>query len=79
MFFSYRTRRFLGRFFRVLLMLAVVAVIALLCWLLWLQRFVVYTSDGIRLDFAAPPILQGQVAVPPKPGVQVEIVYGSDE
>ena len=79
MLFSYRTRRFLGRFFRVLLMLAVVAVIALLCWLLWLQRFVVYTSDGIRLDFTAPPILQGQIAVPPKPGVQVEIVYGSDE
>lgn len=79
MLFSYRTRRFFGRFFRVLMMLAVVAVIALLCWLLWLQRFVVYTSEGIRLDFSASEILQGQVAVPPKPGVEVEIQYGSKE
>ena len=79
MLFSYRTRRFFGRLLRVLMMLAVVAVIALLCWLLWLQRFVVYTSDGIRLDFSAPPILQGQVAVPPEPGIQVEIQYGSKD
>lgn len=80
MLFSYRTRRFLGRLFRFLIALAVVAVIALLCWLLWLQRFVVYTSHGVKLDFDLPQqILQGQVAVPPEPGIDVEIQYGSAE
>lgn len=80
MLFSYRTRRFLGRFFRVLLTLAVVALIALLCWVLWLQRFVVYTSEGVKLDFSvSQQIMQGQPAVPPTGGIQVEIQYGSDQ
>ena len=80
MLFSYRTRRFLGRLFRFVLVLAVVAVIALMCWLLWLQRFVVYTSDGVKLDFSlSEQVMQGQIAVPPKPGIDVEIIYGSEE
>lgn len=74
MIFSYRTRRFLGRFFRVMLTVAVIAVIVLLCWLLWLQRFVVYTDDGIRLDFSAAAPSQGVVAQPgeSKPPVHIQ-------
>ena len=48
----YRTRQVCKRFFSVLLALALVAVFILLCWLLWLDRFLVYTQDGVRLDFS---------------------------
>ena len=79
MLFSYRTRRFLGKFFRFLLIAFVILVIGLLCWLLWLQRYVVYTPDGVKLDFSLGDMMQGQVAVPPESKPQVEIQYGSDE
>ena len=79
MIFSYRTRRFFGKLFRFLLIACIIAVIGLMCWLLWLQRFVVYTSGGVKLDFSLGEILQGQVAVPPEPGIDVEIQFGPDQ
>jgi hypothetical protein len=79
MIFSYRTRRFLGKLFRFFMIVCIIAAIGLLCWLLWLQRFVVYTSEGVKLDFSLGQILQGQVAVPPPPGPDVEIQYGPDK
>lgn len=79
MVFSYRTRRFFGKLFHFLLAVFIIAAIALFCWLLWLQRFVVYTPDGVKLDFSLSDIMQGQVAVPPEPGIDVQIQYGSDE
>ena len=80
MIFSYRTRRFLSRFFRVLLVIAVVVVIALLCWLLWLQRFVVYTDEGAKLDFSiTQDSLQGVIARPTAPPETVYIQYGRPE
>ena len=66
MFFSYRTRQKLSRVFPHLLTLVVVIVIAAVCGLLWLQRFVIYTPQGARIDFALrPPIVAGQL--PQKP------------
>ena len=79
MIFSYRTRRFLGKLFRFFMIVCIIAAIGLLCWLLWLQRFVVYTSEGVKLDFSLGQILQGQVAVPPPPGPDVQIQYGPDK
>ncbi len=79
MLFSYRTRRFFGRLLRALLPIAVVAVLALLCWLLWLQRFVIFTPEGLKLDLSLPPLLQGQVAKPTEPEIWVDILYGSPE
>lgn len=79
MIFSYRTRRFLGRTFRILLMIAVVAVVVWLCWLLWLQRFVVYTPDGVRLDFSLSQLQGGEIAVPTEPGPTIPIHYGEAE
>ncbi len=76
---SYRTRRFLSRFVHVLLVTAVAAMIALLCWLLWLQRYVVYTDEGVKLDFSLKPITGGTVAVPPTQGMQIELRYETDE
>lgn len=77
MIFSYRTRRFLSRFFRVILVTVAVLAVALLCWLLWLQRFVVYTDEGVKLDFSlSNDIPQGIVARPPEPMETVYIQYG---
>lgn len=75
---SFRTRRFLGKLLHFLLVTAVVAAIALLCWLLWLQRYVVYTDDGVKLDFSLPPILRGTVAVAPTQGIDVELRYETE-
>ena len=76
----FRTRRFLKRLFVALLILVLVAAIVLLCWLLWLNRYVVYTRDGVKLDFNLPPILSGgQLAVPPTQGPGVDIYYNEGE
>ena len=49
---SYRSRRALR-----------LAAVGLLCWLLWLNRFVIYTKDGVKLDFGISNDFQeGQLA-----------------
>ncbi len=55
MIFSYKTRQFLRRMLTVLLVLALILSIALVCFTVWLRRFVVYTPDGVRLDFGIQP------------------------
>lgn len=79
MIFSYRTRRFLGKLFRFLLISCIILVLGLMCWLLWLQRFVVYTSDGVKLDFSLGQIQPGQIAVPPESLPPVQIQFGSED
>jgi len=60
---SYRSRRALRRLGTAMLVLAMIAAVALLCWLLWLNRFVVYTKDGVKLDFGLSDSFQpGQLA-----------------
>ncbi len=49
--FSYRTRRFFGRLLRIIGILALVALVVIACWMLWLQRYMIYTTDGVKLDF----------------------------
>ena len=48
----YRTRKFLRSLFIGLLVLVLVAAGLLACWMLWLGRYVVYTEDGVKLDFS---------------------------
>lgn len=79
MIFSYRTRVFLGKLFRFLMIVCILFAIGMLCWLLWLQRFVIYTNDGVKLDFSLEEIMQGQVAKPPAPGPDVLIQFGPDK
>ena len=55
MVFSYRTRRVLSRIFPTLLTVLVLILAAVLCWLIWLQRFVVYTPQGVVFDFSLQP------------------------
>ena len=60
---SYRSRRALRRLCTVLLVLALLVALGLLCWLLWLNRFVIYTKDGVKLDFGISDEFQpGQLA-----------------
>lgn len=76
----YRTRRFLRRIFVSLLVLALVLSAVLLSWLLWLNRYIVYTRDGAKLDFDLPlEFPQGQLAVPPTAGPTVDIYYNEGE
>ena len=61
------------------LVLALLAAVVLSCWVLWLNRYVIYTRDGAKLDFNLSPTLsEGNAAVPPVPGKPVDIVYQED-
>ncbi len=76
----YRTRRVLKRLGSALLALMLVAAFVLMCWLLWLDRFVVYTRDGVYLDFTqGKKPLSGQLATPTEPRPTVPIHYGDDD
>ena len=73
---SYRTRRALGRLATFLLILLLLAVVAWMVWIIWLDRFVVYSRDGAKLDFDQPLQMQaGELAVPPEAQEPITIVY----
>lgn len=48
----YRTRRAFRRLGLALAALLVLAIAVWLCWVIWLERYVVYSRDGARLDFS---------------------------
>lgn len=48
---SYRTRQALRRGFSLAATIIAVIVLVLLCLLVWLQRFLVYTDQGVSFDF----------------------------
>jgi len=47
----YRAQQTLKRLGVMLLALTILLIVVLLCWFLWLQRYLVYTNDGVKLDF----------------------------
>lgn len=51
MFISYRTRRFLRRLGTVLLAIFILCILFVLCWSSWVERYIIYTRDGIVFDF----------------------------
>lgn len=63
----YRTRKFLRSLLIGLTALVLAAAALLVCWMLWLGRYVVYTEDGVKLDFSLNPQFPQGVA-PEKPG-----------
>lgn len=80
MILPYKTRRFLRGLATTALVLVLVLVLAWVIWMLWLDRYVVYTRDGAKLNFDLPervPI--GQVAVPPDDSMTVAIYYNEGE
>lgn len=73
---SYRTRRRLRRLGKTLLITALVALVAWMCWLVWLDRYIVYTPQGVRLDFSLDLTFPtGPAAEAPEPGPTVSIFY----
>ena len=76
----YRLRRTLRRTFLGLVVLVVFAALALLLWLLWLNRYVVYTPDGVKLDFSmSPQYAQGVIPTRPDPVETVTVHTGQEE
>lgn len=64
----YRARRNLRRFLMTVLALFLFLSLALLCWLLWLNRYVIYTDEGAKLDFGlSVQYAPGVVPVEPEP------------
>lgn len=72
----YRTRRILRRVGITLGVVLAVTLVVWMCWVVWLQRYVVYTDDGVRLDFEYSSYgIAGQVAEPPKAEQNVSIFF----
>lgn len=72
----YRHRRMLNRIGTVTLVVLLILLVAWLCWVVWLQRYVVYTSDGAKLDFDVSSYeVSGQVAEPKKAEQNISIYY----
>ncbi len=72
----YRHRRALNRIATVALILLLIFLVAWLCWVVWLQRYVVYTNEGARLDFENSSYeVSGVVAEPPKAEQNISIYY----
>lgn len=79
MLFSYRARQRWKRLFNVLLYVILALIVLAVCLLIWVQRFLVYTPEGVRLDFSPtrPPAV-GTVPTAPE-NTKVSIEYISPE
>ena len=76
----YRTRKVLRRLLTVLLVTALVAVIVWLIWLLWLDRYVVYSDEGARIDMSrSSEYISGELAVPPEAREPIGIYFNDGE
>lgn len=72
----YRHQRTLRRIGTVALVLLLIVLVAWLCWVIWLQRYVVYTNDGAKLDFDISSYdISGEVPVAPKAEQNISIYY----
>ena len=72
----YRYRRTLNRIGVAALIFLLIFLIVWLCWVIWLQRYVVYTSSGAKLDFSQSSYeISGVEAAPPKSDMEVSIFY----
>lgn len=77
---SYKTRRRLQNLGIFTLILLLLAIVVWAVWMLWLDRYVVYTSEGAKLDFSlSVEELSGEIAQ--KPGVQetISIYYNEGD
>ena len=79
MFLSYRTRRFLKGLATFFLVIILLAVVVWAVWLLWLDRYVVYSRDGARLDFDLVMPESGELATPPEAENPITIYYNEGD
>ena len=76
----YRIRRALVRLCITAGVLTLLCIVAFAAWMLWLNRYVIYTDEGARLDFGLSlDFSQGQIAQPPAPGPEISISYGNTD
>lgn len=76
----YRFRNALRKLCVTVLVIVLIAAIVFVCWLLWLNRYVIYTRDGVKLNFdLSLDFPEGQLAVPPTPGATIDIYYNEGE
>lgn len=72
----YRHKRVLQRIGTFALVVTLILLVAWLCWVIWLQRYVVYTSKGAKLDFDVSSYeVEGQVAKPKEAQHNISIYY----
>lgn len=77
---SYKARKRLKTLALAAVVLTVVLVIVWLIWILWLDRYVVYTRDGAKLDFShSSQDIGGQPVHSTKPRETVSIYYNEGE
>lgn len=75
----YRTRRFFRRLAVAFLWVLLIGAVAWILWMIWLQRYVVYTRDGAKLDLSRSSVdISGEVAVPPEEDAPIAIYYNED-
>ena len=80
MILPYRTRRFFRGLAIAGLILVLLAVAVWLIWLLWLDRYVIYTGDGAKLDFSlSDKLISGEPALPPEDDFTVSIYYNEGD
>ena len=80
MILPYRTRSFLKRLGIWLAILAGIALVVWLCWLVWLNRFVLYTREGAKLEFSqSSQELSGVTAQKPVIEDPVSIYYNEGD
>lgn len=78
---TYKTRRTLQRVAIVAMAVSLVLILFGFCWNIWVERYVVYTREGAKLDFSRSPLdTVGEIAMPPKADENVSIFFneGSD-
>ena len=79
MIFSYRARQRWKRLLTVLLYALAVLLLLACCLLLWLQRFIVYTPEGVQLNFDLPQIsAPGSTPVKPE-STRIPIEYVGEQ
>lgn len=76
----YRARRALRHFIVGILVLALFASVILVCWLLWLNRYVIYSRDGAKLDFSLSIRYdEGEEPLPPETGETIPVHNKKEE
>lgn len=72
----YRHKRMLQRVGTIALVVISILMVTWLCWVVWLQRYVVYTSKGARLDFDVSSYeVEGEIAKPKEAEHNISIYY----
>ena len=70
----YRTRRRLRHFFLGAGAVLLLVVLVLVLWMMWLNRYVIYSRDGAKIDFSlSAQHAPGEIASEPPPGETVHI------